>query len=88
MGDASAPDEAQGLNTTRIATFDIENVIIGDDRRYAQARWDAISAADAQKLVQQPTRPSSTSYVLVLEVERSAFIQSLIDPSAIPARPD
>lgn len=88
VSDRAAPDLAQGLEATRIAVFDVENVIIGDERRYAQARWDWISEATAEALAARPRRDDPTDYVLVLAPERSAFLQSLIDPSAIPPIPE
>ena len=65
----------------------ISGRVIGDERRYAQARWDWISEATAEALAARPRRDDPTDYVLVLAPERSSFLQSLIDPSAIPPIP-
>jgi len=73
VADAAAPDLAADIDAVPIATFDVEDTIIGDTRKYAQARWHAISAAVADQLRSRPRIDDPVSYALVLAPERSAL---------------
>jgi hypothetical protein len=50
------------------ATFDVEGVIIGDERTWARAQWDQVSAADCQALrgALAANSTGDNRYVLVL----------------------
>jgi hypothetical protein len=77
VGDRGEPDLAAGLGAEHIATFEAENVIIGDERRYAEARWHAVSEALGEELRRRPRVESATSYAFLLKPERNALATSL-----------
>ncbi len=51
VADPSSPDLATGLGGERLAVFDVEGVILGDGRTFAEARWDVVPADAAEALV-------------------------------------
>jgi hypothetical protein len=69
VADAQAPDVGAELGALPIGSFDVEGVVIGDERRWAEARWHLLDADAAAELVARPTTASSTSYVLLLDPE-------------------
>ena len=42
VADASAADLADEIEAQRIGVFDVEDIIVGDERKFAQARWDVM----------------------------------------------
>ncbi|MCC7268371.1 MAG: hypothetical protein IT546_13690 [Caulobacteraceae bacterium] len=77
VGDRTAPDLAAGLDVQPIATFDADNVIIGDERRYAQARWHAVSEAVGEELSRRPRVEDASSYAFLLRPDRNELAASL-----------
>lgn len=65
-GDADAPDLAEGIESTRIGRFSIENVLIGDERRFAEARYDRVSAAVAAELRSRTPVDDPSSYAVLV----------------------
>ena len=49
VGDVGAPDLADGIDATRIGRFWIEDRFMGDDRTFAEARFDLISPTAAEQ---------------------------------------
>ncbi|MDZ4371838.1 MAG: hypothetical protein U1C74_10495 [Phenylobacterium sp.] len=71
MGHADAPDYAADLDATPVGVFDIEDTIIGDSRKYAQARLHMLSATTGDQLKSRRRVEDPDSYVLLLSVERN-----------------
>ena len=79
VADADAPDvEIPGAQ--RIATFDVEGVAIGDDRTWAEARWDLLPAGATVEDVQAATEAAATDtdrYVLLLKPQLGDFLRAV-----------
>jgi hypothetical protein len=67
VADSSAPDLAEGIESERIGVFEVEDVIVGDQRKFAEARWDVISAETAEALGARPPIADASAYVLVID---------------------
>lgn len=78
--DADAPDLAAGIDSTRIGRFVVEGRIFGDDRDWAEARWDRISAETAASLATEQGVHDPNGYALVLIPQVDALAESVVDP--------
>lgn len=78
--DADAPDLADDIDSTRIGRFVVEGRIFGDDREWAEARWDRISADAAASLADQDTVRDPDAYVLVLSPQLDTLAESVVTP--------
>jgi hypothetical protein len=86
VADASAPDVAADIESTRIGRFWIEDYMIGDGREFAEARWDVISKATADDLAARPAvTDDPSSYVMVIDPAIDRIAHSLSDPSKVLA---
>lgn len=84
VGDASAPDLAEGVESQRIGRFSIENVLLGDDRRFAEARWDVISRATADELAARvAVTDDPTSYAVIVDPSVDCLAESLVEPDRV-----
>lgn len=77
VADARAPDLADGIESRRIGSFDVEGVIVGDERSFAEARWDVISTETAEALSARPTVADDSAYVLVIDPEIDQLAESV-----------
>jgi len=80
VADASADDLASGIEATRIARFDIEGWILGDNREWAEARWDLISRETAEALVASESAADSAGYTVVLTPTIDTIAASVVEP--------
>lgn len=78
--DAGAPDLADTIDTTRIGRFEIEGNIFGDERQWAEARWDRISAETAETLLAEDPVTDPDNYTLVLVPQLDALAESIVTP--------
>jgi len=76
VGDPDAPDVAADIDATPIAVFDVEDRIIGDERRYAQARWHMVSAAVGDELRRRPRVHDPVTYSLLIQPERNLLAEA------------
>jgi hypothetical protein len=84
VGDASAPDLADGIDARRVGRFSIENVLIGDERRFAEARYDLISRATADELAARgPITDDPSSYAVIVDPGIDRIARSLADPTVV-----
>lgn len=83
VGDAAAPDIAADVDSVRIGRFEIEDRIIGDDRTFAEARYDLISRDVADHLVRQGSTYSDTDYVVIGDPALDDIARSLTDTSKV-----
>ncbi len=83
VGDADAPDVAADIDSVRIGRFAIEDRIIGDDRTFAEARYDLITRAVADQLVARGQSHSDTDYVVVADPKLDDVARSLTDPAQV-----
>lgn len=61
-------DLASLVPSRRIGEYEVEGVIVGDERSWSHATWDIISRDDADKLVAASTSLASPSlYAMILE---------------------
>ena len=82
VADASHPELAAAVESVAIGRFDIEDVIVGDDRRWAEARWDLITPATADELVDRGATSADDRYALILDPGLDLVAQSLRDDRA------
>jgi hypothetical protein len=79
VADPATPElGAELAGAAAIGRFDVEGVVIGDDRRWAEARWHLVDDRTAAELAARPTRTSATSYALLLEPELDRIVE-LVD---------
>ena len=83
VGDAVAPDIAADVESTRIGRFGIEDRILGDDRTFAEARYDLISRDVADPLVARGATHSDTDYVVIADPAFDDIARSLTDTSKV-----
>jgi hypothetical protein len=79
VADADAPEVAIP-GATRIATFTVEDNVIGDDRKWAEARWDLVPATVSAEKVQAATAAAGTDgdrYVLLLKPQLGDFLRAV-----------
>ncbi len=50
---------------------------MGDERKFAQARWDVITADTAAELAKRPPVADDSAYVVVLDPQLDALAESL-----------
>lgn len=84
VADAAAPDLGGAAGGTPLARFDVEGVIVGDRRRWAQARWHRIDAAAAAALAEREPQQSGSTYAMVLD----PWLDRMPDLLAPPRRTD
>jgi hypothetical protein len=77
VADADAPDLADEIESQRIGAFDVEDVIIGDARKFGQARWDVISEATATELAEQAPVADDSSYVVICNPQIDGIAESV-----------
>ena len=82
-GDPNAPDLAEGLDAIRIGRFSIEDRFIGDDRTFAEARFDLISPDTASELASREFVHDDTSYAVIAEPTMDEVARSLTDPTRV-----
>lgn len=83
VGDKSAPDLAEEVESTRIGRFWIEDRMIGDDRTFAEARYDLVSASVADELASRDYVHDNSSYVVVADPDIDDVARSLTDPKKV-----
>lgn len=83
VGDASAPDLADEVESTRIGRFWIEGRMIGDDRDWAEARYDLISPAVADELAARDAVHDESRYVVIVDPVMDEVARSLSDPARV-----
>jgi hypothetical protein len=79
VADADAP-EVEIPGARRIGTFTIEDVAIGDDRKWAEARWDLLPASATAEQVRDATAAAETEgdrYVLLLKPQLGDFLRAV-----------
>jgi hypothetical protein len=79
VADAEAP-EVEIPGARRIGTFTIEDVFIGDDRKWAEARWDLLPATATAEDVRAATEASASEadrYVLLLKPQLGDFMRAV-----------
>jgi len=86
VADAAAPDLAELVPSRRIGLYDVEGVIVGDDRAWAEARWDIISRSDVDALLaaavaEDAVSDSATVYAMILEPRLDVMGQSQMEGS-------
>ena len=77
VADSSAPDLAEEVESERIGVFEVEDVIVGDQRKFAEARWDLISAETAEALAARPPIADASSYALVIDPQTDELATSV-----------
>ena len=84
VADANAPDFADGIEAIRIGRFSIEGVMVGDERTWAEARYDLISQDTADALVAGTAITDDRSrYVIIAKPAIDAIAHSLSDPTQV-----
>jgi hypothetical protein len=77
VGDRNAPDYAADLEAAPVAVFEIEDTIIGDQRKYAQVRLHMLSVAVGDQLKSRRRADDPGSYVLLTRIERNRLAGAL-----------
>ncbi len=83
VGDPSADDLADDVESTRIGRFHIEDRMIGDHRTFAEARYDLISDSTARELAARDYVRDDTGYALIADPVIDDVARSLTEPSKV-----
>ena len=83
VGDASAPDIADDVESTRIGRFWIEDRMIGDDRTFAEARYDLISASVAEELGSRDYVTDTSGYAVIADPTIDEVARSLTNTNKV-----
>lgn len=78
--DADAADHVDGIERTPIGRFEVEGNIFGDERQWAEARWDRIGAEAAEALSTREPVVDPDAYVLVLVPQMDSLAESVVTP--------
>jgi hypothetical protein len=79
VADADAP-EVEIPGATRIGTFTVEDHVIGDERKWAEARWDLLPASATAEQVRDATEAAATDgerYVVLLKPQLGDFLRAV-----------
>ena len=71
------------VDSVRIGRFTIEDRMIGDDRTFAEARYDLVSRAVADQLVARGSVHSDTDYVVIADPALNDIARSLTDTTKV-----
>lgn len=83
VADPATPDLAAEIESTRIGRFAVEDRIIGDDRTFAEARYDLISGATADELARGGHRPDPADYAVIADPTIDDVARSLTEPARV-----
>jgi len=83
VADAAAADLADDIDATRVGRFRIEAAMVGDDRTFAEARFDVISPATAETLASQAFVEDDSSYAVIVDPAMDEVARSLTDPTKV-----
>jgi len=83
VGDTGDADLADGLDATRVGRFWVEDRFIGDDRTFAEARFDLISPDAAAELASRPFVRDDTGYAVIADPTLDEVARSLSDPTTV-----
>ena len=83
VGDKDTADITSEIDSVRIGRFMIEDRILGDDRTFAEARYDLVSRAVADRLIANGSTHSDTDYVVIADPTLDDIARSLTDPSKV-----
>ncbi len=83
VADQNAPDIAADVESTRIGRFVIEDRMIGDDRTFAEARYDLVTRDVADQLAAGGCTHSDTDYVVIAAPALDDIARSLTDTSNV-----
>ena len=83
VSDPQEPDLSAEINATRIGRFWIEDRMIGDDRTFAEARYDLISAEAADELADRDFVHDDTGYALIADPTLDDVARSLTNQTTV-----
>lgn len=83
VGDASQADLADQIESTRIGRFWVEDRFLGDDRTFAEARFDLITPAVAAELAARSFVPDDTGYAVIADPTFDLVARSLTDTTRV-----
>ncbi len=83
VADPGAADFAADIDSVRIGRFSIEDRMIGDDRTFAEARYDLITRDVADQLVSSGSTRSDTDYVVIADPALDDIARSLTNTNKV-----
>ncbi len=83
LGDPGAVDIAADIDSVRIGRFSIEDRMIGDDRTFAEARYDLITRDVADQLVSSGSTRSDADYVVIADPALDDIARSLTNTNKV-----
>lgn len=81
--DAGADDAAAGLDAVPLARFEVEGVIVGDERHFAEVRYHVVSRSVGDELAARPMVSDPDSYVLLVDASLDRIAHSLTDTTKV-----
>lgn len=76
--DPSAPDLTGSIEADRIGRFEVEGNIFGDERRWAEARWDRITPEAAAELSASEPVSDENAYVMICRPQLDTLAESVL----------
>ncbi len=83
VGDSAAIDLAEQVESTRIGRFWVEDRFLGDDRTFAEARFDLVSPDVAAELAARDFIRDDTGYAVIAKPTFDLVARSLTDTSQV-----
>jgi hypothetical protein len=82
VADAATPELAATVGSVPVGRFDVEDLIVGDGRRWAEARFDLVAPDVADELAAAGTVRTDDRYAVLLDPRLDLVAQSLRDDRA------
>ena len=79
----SPGDLAADIESTRVGRFAVEDRILGDERTFAEARFDLITPDVAAELAAAGHREDPADYVVIADPVIDEVARSLSDPTRV-----
>lgn len=81
--DRPVPRPHGEVDSTRIGRFWIEDRIVGDERTFAEARYDLSSPEGADQLAERAYEHDESRYVVIANPTFDQVARSLTDPTRV-----
>ena len=83
VADTATADLAADIESTRVGRFAVEDRILGDERTFAEARFDLITPDVAAELAAAGQREDPADYVVIADPVIDEVARSLSDPTRV-----
>ena len=82
LADADGPDLVDGVETTHLARFSVEDLMIGDGRRFAEARYDLVTPDAAEEFRSRAMISDDRNYAVLVAPTIDTIMNAAADDLA------